>query len=282
MRLPSGSTWEPSRSPYGIGFDGAGEAADTRLGPLLVEGVGVAHVEVGRSGLVPGVEGQVEAEPLAVGEAVVGAALVGEGLEPERRVVGQCGRQVADGEDRAELLELAGAPGGPRDGGARGRRLRLDVGQRHQSRPHRRDLLRRHPGRQLAVDGLGPLPDRGHDLVSTLGQPQGDAAPVRRVGVAVQEAPIHQDVDDLAHRLLTHPQGGRQLLSGVRVPLCAEQDEGAVPGQVVDADRLQMGPDGPGVAAAGGAHQGRGGQVRSIGGHEGHHKRKNLDSQRSC
>ena len=208
-----------------------------------------------------------DAQPVAVGEPVVAAAFVGEGLEPERRVVAQRGRQVPDREDRAELPELPRPSGGAGYAGTGGCRLRLDVGQGHQPGAHRLHLLGRHPGRELAVDRLGAAPDGSHHLMPALGQLEGDASAVGWVRAAVHVAPVHQDVDRLAHGLLAHAEAGGQIVAGLAGLVQAEQYEGAVSGQVLGTDRPEVGPDGAGVGPAGGAHEGRGGEVRSIQGH---------------
>ena len=72
------------RQPIGREADGARHAADPGLAPFLEQGVGVSHVEVRRAGIMGRAELQVDADAIAVGEAVVVAALVGEGLESER------------------------------------------------------------------------------------------------------------------------------------------------------------------------------------------------------
>ncbi len=62
--------------------------------------------------LVPGVQGQVQAHPVPIGETVAVALGVGLHVETERRVVRQGASQVANREDRAEAPQP-----GPRVGG---------------------------------------------------------------------------------------------------------------------------------------------------------------------
>ena len=49
--------------------------------------------------------GQMELDTVPLGEPVVVAPLVGQGLEPERLVVGQGPAKIADREDRGELVQ---------------------------------------------------------------------------------------------------------------------------------------------------------------------------------
>src|SRR3984957_21219273 len=128
--VPVGVDVRPLAQPVRLQADGPGETTDARLAPFLEEGIGVAHVQVGRRGVVLRFEGQVDAEAVPVGEAVVGAALVGEGLESQRGVVGQRGGHVAHREDGTELTEAAGP--WPLAGRAR-RRLGLYGGPRDES-----------------------------------------------------------------------------------------------------------------------------------------------------
>jgi len=131
--------------------DGEGVAADAGSTPLVVQRIGVAHVEIRRGGVgrvVVAVRGQVQPGAVALGEAVLVASGVGRGLEAELRVVGQVClrlrvRATALGGDRAATAARRPEPAGAgdmaaRDGGGHraervrqwGRRLPHDAGDR--------------------------------------------------------------------------------------------------------------------------------------------------------
>ncbi|HEX4082220.1 MAG TPA: hypothetical protein VHX40_04585 [Acidimicrobiales bacterium] len=89
--------------------DPPGQATDARSGPLLVERVRVVDVEVRPAGIrrriVARVGRQVQADPVAIGEAVLVAVAVRRRDEAERPVVGQRPGEIAHREDRAEPVE---------------------------------------------------------------------------------------------------------------------------------------------------------------------------------
>ena len=84
---------------------GAGDAGAT---PFLEKGVCVLDVEIGLTAPGGGVGrggGQMQADSVPLGEPVVVAPLVGEGLEPEGLVVGECPAKIGDREDRGEPVQ---------------------------------------------------------------------------------------------------------------------------------------------------------------------------------
>src|SRR5580704_11549280 len=241
--------------------DGPGVAANVRPAPLFVEGIGVAHVQVRRCmvrRIVVGVRRQVQSDAFAVGEAVVVAVGVGEGVEAEGRVVGQGSGQIPHREDRAEVTELAGWPLPPGSGDHAGR---FDLGQGGQHGSHGLDLLRRYPLLELDIDRLDAAHYGVEDLLPAFGELEGDSAAVVGIGTPGEIAPVHQSVDHLAHGLFGDTEIGRQVPSGAARGVDPGQDECSVSGQVVEADGVQLRPDGAGVSAARRAHQGGSGEL---------------------
>ena len=89
-----------SRRPGGTG--------DAWATPFLEKGVCILDVEIGLAAPGRGAErggGQMQADSIPLGEPVVVAPLVGQGLEPERLVVGECPAKIGDREDRGEPVQ---------------------------------------------------------------------------------------------------------------------------------------------------------------------------------
>ena len=139
--------------------------------------------------------------------------------------------------------------------GPGGRGVGLDLGQGHERRAQGGDLLGRYPLEEPGVNRLHPPLHRADHLLAARGQREGVAPAVARIGVPLQIPPAGQDLNRLADGLLGDAQPGGQVRPRTAGGGDPGQQGGAVPGQVIDADGVQFGPDGLRVHAAGGAHQ---------------------------
>jgi hypothetical protein len=251
MRLPSGSTWAPSRRPYSVRLTG------WVSGPMRVKRVGVSDVEVGRCGVgrvVIGVGGQVDAQPVAVGEPVIGSPLVGERAKAERGVVREGRGEVCDGEDRVKAPQL---PRTPRAGCPRGEPDALDLAKGVQSAAHRVDVGGADALSQLGVDGLHAARDGGLGLLAGLRQRQAETTAILWVLSPHDKAPADQRIDELTDRLPGDAEVHAQIASPAVARADSAEDEGPVTRQVLGADRVQLGADGACIRAAGDPHQRR-------------------------
>jgi hypothetical protein len=81
-------------------FHPAGDPADSRPAPLRVQGVGVLDKQVSRAcpgrRVMIGLRGQVQPDPVAVGEPVLVALGIGPGGKAQRLVVSQGPVQTSD------------------------------------------------------------------------------------------------------------------------------------------------------------------------------------------